>query len=201
LFFIVLLIAAFCTAFSAKPVKGWSNGGFSTDSSNPKYGTHDWIAQHALDWLPTTEKQYILDNLAAYLYGTELPDNSNASAPGHIGDTSKHHIYFRSSGALQEDDAAVRASAEYQTALSYLNAKDYANAAETAGIMSHYIADVGVWAHVMGASTDWGAETGNNHQNYEDYVNTRTNSYSDTYNQYLAYNHNLRIRRSQKPRF
>jgi hypothetical protein len=56
-------------------VYGWSNGGYSTDPSNPKYGTHDWIAQHALDWLPTQEKQYIQDNLAVYLYGTELPDN------------------------------------------------------------------------------------------------------------------------------
>jgi len=29
----------------------WSSGGFSSDPSNPKYGTHDWIAQHALDWV------------------------------------------------------------------------------------------------------------------------------------------------------
>jgi hypothetical protein len=41
----------------------WSNGGYSADPSNPDYGTHDWIAQHALDWLPVEEKQYILDNL------------------------------------------------------------------------------------------------------------------------------------------
>lgn len=27
----------------------WSNGGYSTDPSNPKYGTHDWIAERALD--------------------------------------------------------------------------------------------------------------------------------------------------------
>ena len=38
----------------------------------------------------------MLDNLAAYLYGTERPDNSNASAPGHIGDNAKHHIYYYS---------------------------------------------------------------------------------------------------------
>ena len=81
----------------------WSNGGYSADPSHPDYGTHDWIAQHALDWLPTQEKQYITDNLAAYLYGTELPDNNNASAPGHIGDTTKHHIYFYANGTLQDD--------------------------------------------------------------------------------------------------
>jgi hypothetical protein len=85
LFLVIILIAS-----DAKPALGWSNGGFSNDPTNPAYGTHDWIAQHALDRLPANEKQYIADNLAAYLYGTELPDNSNSSAPGHIGDTTKH---------------------------------------------------------------------------------------------------------------
>jgi hypothetical protein len=170
----------------------WSNGGFSTDDpSNPKYGTHDWIAQHALDWLPTQEKLYITDNLAAYLYGTELPDNNNASAPGHIGDTSKHHIYFYSNGTLQDDSAAAMASTEYQTALNLLNTGNYSGAAETAGIMSHYIADVAVWSHVMGATTDWGAESENVHSNYESYVNTRTSSYVDSYNSYLVYDGSL----------
>jgi hypothetical protein len=185
---LVLLLAS-----SVGLAQCWSNGGFSDDPSHPDYGTHDWIAEHALDWLPTQEKQYITDNLAAYLYGTELPDNSNSSAPGHIGDVAKHHIYYWSNGTLQDDASAVRASAEFQTALNFLNTGDYADAAETAGIMSHYIVDVAVWAHVMGASTDWGAETGNNHQNYEAYVETRTSSYSDTYNQYLLFDGNLQI--------
>jgi hypothetical protein len=169
----------------------WSNGGYSTNPSSPGYGTHDWIAQHALDWLPTQEKQYLLDNLAAYLYGTELPDNNNASAAGHIGDTGKHHIYYWSNGSLQDDAAAVRASAEFQNAIGLLNAGNYSGAATTAGIMSHYIADVAVFAHVMGAGTDWGAETGNVHSNYESYVNTRTDSYSDTYSSYLLFDGNL----------
>ena len=30
-------------------VLAWSNGGYSDDPSNPNYGTHDWIAEHALD--------------------------------------------------------------------------------------------------------------------------------------------------------
>jgi hypothetical protein len=183
---IILACTLLCTSYF-KTANAWSNGGYSTDPTQPVYGTHDWIAQHALDWLPTNEKQYITDNLAAYLYGTELPDNNVASAIGHIGDTSKHHIYFRSSGALQEDDAAVRASAEYQNALSRLNAGNLSGAATTAGIMSHYIADVAVFAHVMGVVTDWGAETGNNHGNYESYVNTRTDAYSHTYNSYLSF--------------
>ena len=165
----------------------WSNGGYSNDSAHPVYGTHDWIAQHALDWLPQNEKQYLVDNLAAYLYGTELPDNNNASVIGHIGDTTKHHIYFRSTGVLQDDSAAVRAEEEYQNALGCLNAGNLSGAATTAGVMSHYIADMAVFAHVMAASTDWGAETGNVHSNYESYVGTRTNAYSDSYNSYLQF--------------
>lgn len=53
-----------CTMLNLNSVAGWSNGGFSTDPSNPNYGPHDWIAQHALDWLPDGEKEYVLSNLA-----------------------------------------------------------------------------------------------------------------------------------------
>ena len=35
-------------------VGGWSNG-HSDDPSNQDYGTHDWIAQHPLDWPPENE--------------------------------------------------------------------------------------------------------------------------------------------------
>ena len=72
-----------------------------------------------------------------------------------------------------------------------MNASDYFNAAKTAGIMSHYIADVALFAHVMGSTTDWGAETGNVHSKYESYVNTRTSIYSATYNNYLSHDGNL----------
>jgi hypothetical protein len=120
----------------------WSNGGYSADPSDPDYGTHDWIAQHALDWLPINEKKYILDNPSAYLYGTELPDNNQV--PDGIGDTTKHHVYYNSAEVMTDDAAAVRASAEYSSTLSFLKAKDYAKAAKNAGIMSHYIVDMAV---------------------------------------------------------
>jgi hypothetical protein len=184
---LAIMLLGLLVASSVASVHCWSNGGYSADPSSPDYGTHDWIAEHALDWLPSQEKQYILDNLAGYLYGTELPDNNNASVPGHIGDTTKHHIYFWANASLQDDVAADRAAEEYQVALSRLNADNYSGAAVTAGIMSHYIADVAVFAHVMGANTDWGAETGNNHANYESYVDTRTSTYTDTYSSYLLF--------------
>jgi len=77
--------------------------------------------------------------MAAYLYGTELPDNNNASVVGHIGDTIKHHVYFWANGSLQDDVAADRAAEEYLAALSLLDAGNFSGAALTAGIMSHYI--------------------------------------------------------------
>jgi len=168
-------------------VYGWSNGGYSTDTTHPKYGTHDWIAQHALDWLPTQEKQYIQDNLALYLYGTELPDNSNA--PNGIGDTTKHHVYFSSSGDVTDDASAQRAKTEYNIALNYLKAQDYADAAKTAGTMTHYIADLAVFGHVMGSSTLWGSEK--HHSDYEDYVDAMTTSYSGSFNTYLSFDGSL----------
>jgi hypothetical protein len=186
--FVILLGMPFLL-LSAKPVLSWSNGGYSNGPSHPDYGTHDWIAQHALDWLPTEEKQYILNNIQTYLYGTELPDNSQAV--DGIGDTAKHHVYFYANGSLQDDSSAVRASEEFQKALNFLISNDYANASKTAGIMSHYIVDVAVFGHVMGANTAWSAEV--HHADYEDYVNARTTTYSSSFNSYLHFDGTLTV--------
>lgn len=181
------LILVLATATLLTNSSAWSNGGYSADPSNPDYGTHDWIAQHALDWLPAEKKQYILDNLAVYLYGTELPDNGGA--PDGIGDTTKHHIYYNSAEVMTDDAAAVRASTEYNNSLNLLKVKDYVKAAKNAGIMSHYILDLAVFGHVMGSATDWRAEV--HHSDYETYVNARTSSYSAEFNSYLSYDGNL----------
>ena len=186
---ILLIVCISVLLLSVKPALCWSNNGYSDNPAQPKYGTHDWIAQHALDYLPTQEKQYITDNLAAYLYGTELPDNNQAS--DGIGDTTKHHIYFYANGSLQDGAAAQRASEEYQKALTYLKNKDYADAAKTAGIMSHYIADVAVFGHVMGANTAWGAE--NHHSDFEDHINDKTKTYDSSFNSYLNFDGTLTI--------
>jgi hypothetical protein len=161
----------------------WSNGGFSSDPENVKYGTHDWIAEHALDWLPPEEKQFIINNLAWFLYGTELPDSSRS--PYGIGDTPKHHVYYRADGSLQDDASAVRAQEEYVTALTYAKSGDWVNASMRLGAMTHYISDVAVFSHVMGSSTDWGSEQ--HHSDYETYVNGKTNSYYDDFNIYLKF--------------
>lgn len=161
----------------------WDNGGYSDEPSNPACGTHDWIAHHALDWLPSKEKAFILNNLNNYLYGTELPDNGEAS--DGIGDKTKHHVYFFADGSLQENDSAARAQEEYNEAVSLFRAGDLAGAAKRLGAMTHYISDLASFGHVMGSRTVWGEAT--NHGYYEDHVNSRTNSYDDEFNIFLSY--------------
>lgn len=169
------------------PAHSWSNGGWSSDPTNPKFGTHDWIAQHALDWLPTQEKQFVLNNLATYLYGTELPDNPYA--PDGIGDTRNHHVYYHADGSLQDDSSAARAQQEQDKAISLFRAGDLSGAAKWLGAMTHYISDVAVFGHVMGSSTDWGSET--HHSDYEDYVNGKTSSYGSEFSSFLAFDGTL----------
>jgi hypothetical protein len=173
---VVNLPSAFC----------WSNGGYSADTSHPDYGTHDWVAQHALDLLPEQEKKYLTDNLQVYLYGTELPDNGQA-ADG-IGDTTKHHVYYSSSGAVTDDVAADRAQAMYNIALADLQTGKTAEAAKAAGTMTHYIVDVAVFGHVMGKSTAWGEEK--HHSDYETHVNDQTGSYISSFSN-LSYDGSL----------
>lgn len=177
-------------AVSALTTNGfaWSNGGYSSGPEGPfPYGTHDWIAELALDWLPTTEKQYILDNFAAYMYGTELPDNSQV--PDGIGDTAFHHVYWSSSWYVTDDAAAIRANEEFNNTLHMLKLRDYKNAAKHAGMMSHYIADLAVFGHVMGSKTEWGEEI--HHEDYERYVNEHTSVYDSDFNTFLMFDGSL----------
>jgi len=148
----------------------WSNGGYSSDPNNPAYGTHDWIAEHAMNLLLSNESNWLAQNKNAFLYGTEAPDNSHASFKGHngYGDTSKHHNYY-SGTSCTDDSASTRARQEYQSALDSLRSGDYAVAAWYAGAMAHYIADVAVFGHVMTDEI--------HHSDYEDRVNEVSDSY------------------------
>lgn len=176
----LILIIPSMQVFSAY---GWSNGGYSDDPSNPRYGTHDWIAQHALDWLQPQEKQFILDHLTAYEYGTELPDRK--TAPWGIGDTEKHHAYYFADGTLQDSSSAERAQEECTLASNYAKYGDWENASMTLGVLTHYIADLAVFGHVMGSGTDWGSEV--HHDDYENYVEGRTSSYSGEFSSHLVF--------------
>ena len=154
-------LAVFVLLTLSSPVaSAWSNGGYSSDQSNPDYGTHDWIAEMALN-LQTRDVTFLKTTYhSEFLLGTEAPDNS-----AFIGDSTKHHVYFYSSHQVQDDICAVKASSIYDIALGYILSGDYHSAAFDIGVMAHYISDPGVFGHTMGAYTDWGEEV--HHQDYE----------------------------------
>ena len=182
-------LAVLAGSLAMAPARAWSNGGFSSDSSNPDYGTHDWLAHHALDWLPDDLDFWIRNNLAVYLYGTELPDNANAPLGDGIGDTHLHHVYYRSNEHLQNDSAARRARDAYDQALAYLISGDHGNASKWIGVVTHYISDLAVFGHVMGKPTDWGEEK--HHQDYEQWVNEKTNRYDAPFTTLLKFDGKL----------
>lgn len=184
-----LILAIMTMAVISLPVNAWSNGGWSADKNNPDYGTHDWIAEHSLDLLPEEEKKWILENKAIYLYGTEIPDDGRGFNGDGIGDTEKHHVYFNKNGSLKEDPSGKRALTEFNITIAFLQSKNYKEASLHAGIMSHYISDLGVYAHTMGKTTDWGEEK--HHSDYEDFVKSKTTSYNSDFNSYLEFDGNL----------
>jgi hypothetical protein len=160
-----------CLTMLSPSAAAWSNGGYSADQNNPDYGTHDWIADMALD-LQTRNVTFLTSTYhARFLLGTEAPDN-----PAFIGDTTNHHIYYYSTHELQNDICAVRASEIYELALGFLVAGEYNDAAFDIGVLAHYVSDPGVFGHTMGANTDWGAET--HHPDYENEIESMTGTLS-----------------------
>ncbi|MCX8153067.1 MAG: hypothetical protein N3E52_01375 [Candidatus Bathyarchaeota archaeon] len=94
---------------------------------------------------------------------------------------------------MQDAASAVKAQEGYAKAVSAFNAKNFAEAAKCLSMATHYIADMAVYGHVMGAGTDWGAESDANHSNYESYVQTRTNNYVDDFTSFLIFDGNLYV--------
>jgi hypothetical protein len=161
-----LLVVLGCVSGLVPSAGAWSNGGYSADPTNPDYGTHDWIVEKALE-LQTKDVAFLKTTYhTELLLGTEAPDN-----PEYIGDTSNHHVYYTSAHVLEDDVCADRAAQIYQMAVAYIEAGDYGNTAFDIGVMAHYVADVGVFGHTMGASTDWGAEV--HHSDYENEFESR----------------------------
>jgi hypothetical protein len=165
---LALVAATSCVPAGAA---AWGNGGYSSDYDDPDYGIHDWIADEALT-MQTANITFLTSTYhSEYLLGTEAPDN-----PALIGDSINHHVYYYSSGALQDDASAVRAQSLYDLALASLEGGNFSAAAYRIGVMTHYIADLGVFGHTMGADTDWGAEE--HHSDYEEAVGEMLGSVS-----------------------
>jgi len=158
----VAIAFIFVIMLTCQTAAAWSNGGYSADPENPDYGTHDWIADRALNLQTKDVSHFMTTYHDSFLIGTEAPDN-----PDYIGDSANHHVYYYSGGSVQDDVCADRAKAMYDYALSRLTSGDFEVAAYYMGAMAHYISDVGVFGHTMGAYTDWGSEV--HHSDYESY--------------------------------
>ncbi len=182
------------TAF-LQPSAGWGNKSYADNAASysysSHYGTHDWVAEAALDGLVAVDAgnwNWLVDRKAIFLVGTEAPDNSGVSmtldgtSVSGFGDTASHHIYYNTDGTVanNEDDAAVRAKFCGDSADAAMDAQKRDLAAFYLGAMTHYIADQGVYAHV--AENDVAPDYINfdtYHSTFEDRVATRTNNHDD----------------------
>lgn len=163
----------------------WNNGpagNAATDQASecaaPAYATHDWIADHALDFLPDAEKAWLLPHRALYLTGTEAPDNDDIAAA--CGAPHTGYDDRRRGHSVDWDDAhtemfvtraAARAEEEYSKAVIAFSANRPSDAAFYLGAMAHYIGDVSQYGHTYPDEA--------HHSDYEGWVRTRTDSQNE----------------------
>lgn len=178
-----------------QPTKGWKNGSYAYNPADydyeTDYGTHDWIADAMLDYLlelNASQWNWLNERREIYYVGTEAPDNSGVSfiADGTnltgFGDTTLHHIYFYENGTVfeNEDDAAIRAKWCADWADVSINEEKWDSAAFYLGALTHYIADMSMYAHVADNNVaPYYLNFDEHHSTIEGYVNTRTNEFDD----------------------
>lgn len=168
------------------PVLAWENGDSSDIYYGVRFGSHDWIADHAMNMLPANNRTWYTGKYRTYfLTGTEAPDNSGIDLGGGLtgyGDKVLHHNYYlpdHSGTNASEDDASVRCQEEYTKVVNALSAENYLGAVFWAGAMTHYLADLGVWGHVMGTGHQHPTEQ--HHSDYEGTANTRMDEPTEDY--------------------
>jgi hypothetical protein len=69
---LVLALAAPGLSWNNDPA-GNANTNLASECVNPRYATHDWIADHALAQLPQEERAWLEPFKSVYLLGTEAP--------------------------------------------------------------------------------------------------------------------------------
>jgi len=160
-------------------VEGWGNGstptgGWATYSYDLHFGTHDWVADFALQEIENIGPLYQKwdynngqDNFwtkarkKIYLYATEGPDNGNIYYRSGLRyfrgehDPARHHIYFWDSEKIRKPPHSSSLYAHDQAhnmamaAVSALNDGECEIAAFYLGQMTHYIADLSNFGHVL----------------------------------------------------
>ena len=166
----------------------WKNGGTSTGVSTVKFGTHDWIlwkgyllAKDDVDlaWL-NSQRHYAF-------FGTEAPDLGKSKLQksfrnqidGNYRDTSPCHcILYNDNEEMFQPFAANRVEAEFAKAKAAIEDENWRLAAFYVGAMSHYIADLSQFMHLMGSGSRWNGGIGEDqdvHADYEKVFENRVN--------------------------
>ncbi|MFW9990103.1 MAG: hypothetical protein ACFFC3_15775 [Candidatus Odinarchaeota archaeon] len=146
------------------------------------YGTHDWIAESALELLYSLRgsdeflrQLWDINNPDElrfyYLYGTELPDSwmipsgltfrCNPGAkftPGMFGSTSHNKLRFYDDGSLRDDSACQVANRVYDRVKQAFQLNDCQMAALFIGALMHIVADATYYAHVLENARSWAFE-------------------------------------------
>ena len=136
---ILAIIAMLLLAILSIPVGSWSNGGWSSDLSRPDLGTHDLVAVAALCTIDSVPA-LLEDDLAAFLYATELPDRCREGS---------HSVRFDDLGNVLSAPAVDLVERHALAARVALDRGDGAAAASEAGIACGVLADLAVFAHVI----------------------------------------------------
>lgn len=121
----------------ANSVSGWTKSNM--------YGTHDYLAQLALEFLPDDEKAWV-SNVALF-YGTELPDSSGYDES--INDRSAQHVYFDTTGVVTDDLLANRSMKKYESVINELRNGVNSMASKFAGAILSYVSDAGLFSRVL----------------------------------------------------
>jgi hypothetical protein len=193
---LLLIVLAFAVM---QPCYGWQNS-YPTPlgaSCSRCYGTHNFLAEHALALLPYEPPYFFLMAPGSrpygvfasenYLSGTSLPDLGGL---GFKPDWELHAVYYSSDGSLIDDYAARRAQESYEQVLSFLRNGDMKNAAIWMGITSHYVTDVTSYWHVMGKGKEW-VTASKNGLTYENRVKEETNDYNAPFASCLSFDGKL----------
>lgn len=164
------------------PLSAWNNGQKGNTTTTTKaecstvpYGTHDWIADQAVELLPDAERAWLLPHRAIYLVGTEAPDHKliplSCGVPhrGYDDRSAGHSVEWNAAVTEMVNDCpAVRAEQEYSKAKIAFEQGKSAHAAFFLGAMAHYIGDCAQYGH------NYREEK--NHGNYEAWAAAQTPS-------------------------
>ncbi|MFX1293432.1 MAG: hypothetical protein ACFFD2_01040 [Promethearchaeota archaeon] len=189
------LFTAFC-AMCITPSRAWNNGDANDIYYGVRFGSHDWIAHRAMQFLPTNNRTWYQDEyITFYLIGTEAPDNGSIDLGNGLigyGDTWSHHNYYNeyyNETLPDEDDASIRAQEEYDKAVDAINLNNLSAALFYAGAMTHYISDLAVWGHVMNNESVHGLFENSAQNKMDEPTETFfTVTFDSIYDNFTAYN-------------